>query len=587
MIQPQSSITGTAHIRSFGTPYTPPTPPDPETLPDPGPLPPGSRLPFHRNDHFTGRVESLKVLARILLFPLQAQTRGICVAQATQKMATIQGIGGVGKTQLAIEFAYRYGRYFHGVHWLDANLPDTLGAEVAACGEMMDPPGWPEKQPDQITRTLNEWQQDGPRLMILDGIEDVSAAWDWSVRLSSGPIRLLFTTRCPNWPIDLGPEPVQLDVFTPEESFDFLRRYLPIQALQASNKLMTAEPYATDVGLATLTERLGHLPLTLELAGRYLRRTPDLGIATYLEKLEDVWNHPSVQGWRENLRSLAGHDLNPMVTFALSWEGVKNEATRRLFLLSGHCAPNRPIPRDLIEQTIELEAEICDDALLALTDLGLLMEDVEGRPTIHPLLAEYARVVAKGDGKGASDLLPALTNALATLTQQVLEADPSARFAPLRPHVEVVAAAAQEAGLERAGTLWNNLGYHLHGVGDYTGARAAYERALVIDEVIYGPDHPKVGIRVNNLGLVLHDLGDLRGARAAFERALVIGEAVYGPDHPKVATRVNNLGLALKALGNLVEARSAFERALSILKTYLPPDHQHIRWVQKNLGRLE
>ncbi len=43
-------------------------------------------------------------------------------------------MGGIGKTQLAVEFAYRYGRYFHGVHWLDARDPGLLPAEIAACG---------------------------------------------------------------------------------------------------------------------------------------------------------------------------------------------------------------------------------------------------------------------------------------------------------------------------------------------------------------------------------------------------------------------------------------------------------------------
>lgn len=143
----------------MSTPYTPPSPLDLETLPNPGPLPPGSRLPVRRTDLFTGRIEPLKTLARALLLPPRVEVGATLVTQATPMMAVIHGVGGVGKTQLAVEFAYRYGRYFHGVHWLDASLPDTLGAGIAVCGEAMGLPGWPEKQPDQITRTLSEWRR--------------------------------------------------------------------------------------------------------------------------------------------------------------------------------------------------------------------------------------------------------------------------------------------------------------------------------------------------------------------------------------------------------------------------------------------
>jgi tetratricopeptide (TPR) repeat protein len=81
-------------------------------------------------------------------------------------------------------------------------------------------------------------------------------------------------------------------------------------------------------------------------------------------------------------------------------------------------------------------------------------------------------------------------------------------------------------------------------------------------------------------------MGDLAGARAAYERALAIDEAAYGPDHPAVARDVNNLGMVLKDLGDLAGARAAFQRALAIFEAFLPPDHPHIRTVRGNLEAL-
>ncbi|HEX4604143.1 MAG TPA: tetratricopeptide repeat protein, partial [Candidatus Angelobacter sp.] len=73
------------------------------------------------------------------------------------------------------------------------------------------------------------------------------------------------------------------------------------------------------------------------------------------------------------------------------------------------------------------------------------------------------------------------------------------------------------------------------------GARANFERALKIDEAIYGMDHPTVAIRLSNQGSVLRDLGDLAGARANYERALKIFKNALGDDHPSTRTVQRNL----------------------------------------------
>jgi tetratricopeptide (TPR) repeat protein len=278
------------------------------------------------------------------------------------------------------------------------------------------------------------------------------------------------------------------------------------------------------------------------------------------------------------------HDLDMMATFAASWEQAGDERAQRVFRLAVYCAPNQPIPCELLERAAGLYATGCDEAVERLTGLGLLaMEDRAAGPTIHPLLAEYGRALLMGEEFAP---LAALAGALAGLATEANASDLPARFVPLRPHLEVVAPAAEGAGLEEAGTLFSELGAHLWMVAEYAGARAAYERALAIDEAVYGPDHPQVAIRVNNLGLVLRDLGELAGARAAYERALAIDEAVYGPDHPQVATDVNNLGGVLRALGDLAGARAAYERTLAILERFRPPEHPRIAIVRGNLESL-
>lgn len=108
----------------------------------------------------------------------------------------------------------------------------------------------------------------------------------------------------------------------------------------------------------------------------------------------------------------------------------------------------------------------------------------------------------------------------------------------------------------------------LHALGDLVGAKAAYERALKIDEAAFGPDHHQVAIRVSSLGIVLHDLGDFAGAKAAFERALKIDEVAFGSDHPKVAKAINNRNMVLHSLDDhyRLKNKTIYERALKIWK---------------------
>ncbi len=85
---------------------------------------------------------------------------------------------------------------------------------------------------------------------------------------------------------------------------------------------------------------------------------------------------------------------------------------------------------------------------------------------------------------------------------------------------------------------------------------------------------------------MLQALGDLAEAKEHLERALSINEAAYGPNHPKVAIRLNNLGLLLKHLGDLEGARAHYERALAICLRFFGEDHPNTQIVKRNLASL-
>ena len=134
--------------------------------------------------------------------------------------------------------------------------------------------------------------------------------------------------------------------------------------------------------------------------------------------------------------------------------------------------------------------------------------------------------------------------------------------------------------------LDDQLGMVLLDKGDLEGALSYAQRALKIDEKVYGPDHPTVATDVGNIAQILQAKGDLEGALNYTQRALKINEKVYGPDRPRVATDASNIGGILKAKGDLEGALSYAQRALKIDETVYGPDHPTVSIRANNIGQI-
>ncbi|MBN2045847.1 MAG: TIR domain-containing protein [Anaerolineales bacterium] len=484
-------------------------------LPPPGAKLPNWRLDFNRNQVFTGREADLLALADCLLYhPIG---HDVIVTPA----AVAIGYGGIGKSQLAIEFCYRFGRYFNGVYWIRAN--QDMMIEIAACGKAMDVRPWPEDVGSQAAATLRRWSQGDPPLVVMDNIEELETAREWLHQLQN--CRVLLTSRREDWPPDLGLKPHPLETLSRPQSLELLRKLAP---------RLKEVP---DRDLEAIAERLGDLPLALDLAGRFLARRKSLSPKTYLEKLNQAPNileHATFTTARGH--SPTDHGTNLAKTFELNWETLAGKLPKKVFKTCGYCAPNTSIPYPMFRRALEAEEAEIDAAISDLQDLGLLKIGEAG-PMLHPLLSEFARLKDKGQKR-----LPALVTATVDAANAAVNSGWPAQYLGFETHLRVMAQRAEEANLEPAGSAWNAYGRILNGIAEHAGAKAAFQRALAIDEAVFGGDHPNVAIDVNNLGSVLRDLGDLAGAKAAYERALAIDEAVFGGDHPKEAIRVNNLG---------------------------------------------
>src|SRR6266508_2231541 len=190
----------------------------PDILPTSAPLPPGSRMPLSRNQVFVGREVELRELAAAL-------KEGYTAAVGQIAAATV--LGGIGKTQLASEFVYRYGQFFlGGVFWLSFADPGAVPAEIAACGGLdLHPDYGTLRLDDRVRLVLAAWQSPVPRLLIFDNCEDEDRLNKW--RPHTGGCRVLVTSRRAQWDISLGVQILSLDVLSREESIALLRKFRP------------------------------------------------------------------------------------------------------------------------------------------------------------------------------------------------------------------------------------------------------------------------------------------------------------------------------------------------------------------------
>ncbi len=546
-----------------------------DTIPPPaGHLPPGSRMPLPRNPLFVGR---------------EADLRQLAAALKGEPVAAVTGLGGIGKSQLAVEFAHRYGQYFAGgVFWLNFGEPASIPAEVAACGR----PGRLNLAPNfdrleletQLRLVAAAWQSALPRLLIFDNCEAEALLLRW--RPPAGGCRVLLTGRRAQWSRALGVRPLPLGVLSRAESIALLRGHRPDLA-------------PTDPALNAIAAELGDLPLALSLAGGYLetfQADPTLGDpADFLAELRDsrLLDHPALQG-EDVTPSPTNHLLHVGKTFALSYEALKRDdpvdALALQLLGRAACfAPGEAIPRALLLAALGLPDD--DDraghrqaarAFNRLLGLGLLEAGAGGALALHRLLAEFIER-ARPD--------PAAREAVeATLLAEANRLNNAGYPAPLlawQAHLRAVTDAARQRTDERAAGLCNTLGYHLNMIGDTAAARPYYERALAIREKALGPAHPDTALSLNNLGALLDSMGDYAAARPYFERALAIYEQALGPAHPDTALSLNNLGGLLDSMGDYAAARPYYERALAIFTAKLGPDHPHTRIVRGNLDALD
>mgnify|MGYP001580384608 CR=1 FL=1 len=491
-------------------------------------------------------------------------------ADHTPVIRVLSGLGGTGKTRLALEYAWQHGKDYSAQLFIVADSVVALQRNLAGLCRTFDLDEQHEtdeaKQRDAVLKWFNQhpgW------LFILDNVdtEEAAAAVEALIPQLWGG-HLLVTSRLTNWSgsrIALSVNTLSIDAAT-----EFLLERTNAKRRKQSNDNAQAR---------ILADTLGALALALEQAGAYIAQRR-MSFEGYLEEYHKQYDR--VLTWNDP--RLTQYPKSVVATWQTTFDQL-SESARQLLQHLAWLSP-APIPESLLDVLIgDGEKKITP-----YTDLAELESySLVTRATDSPSFSMH-RLVQKVSQLQDSKYMQ-LNETLQWINAAFVGSPQNVRnwpvLNPLQPHVQAVITYADKAGITApVMRLMNDLGLMFLAKSLYDEAEPLMRRALAIDEASFGADHPDVARDLNNLAQLLHDTNRLSEAEPLMQRALAIDETSLGADHPNVAIRLNNLARLFQATNRLTEAEPLFRRALAIDEASFEENHPRIAIRLNNLALL-
>ncbi len=493
----------------------------------------------------------------------------------------LYGLGGVGKTQLALEYAHRYAADYDLTWWIPAESPVTIADTLAQLAPKLGLGAVVDRE-WLVAAVLDHLRERDRWLLVFDNAEQPDDIAPFQP--TGGHGHLLITSRNPAWAA-LG-RTMRVDVLPHDEATGLLLHRTAEQDHASADQLAT---------------ELGDLPLALEQAAAYLEQT-GMPLAAYLALFRRHRQALLAKG-----RALAYHgQVDTSWHLSMNRLGRTSPAGAALLRLCAFLAPEA-IPLDLITARVDrlpsaLMAVVEDgeagvhEAAGACYRYSLIDRDVTGI-RVHRLVQQLIRAqLTKKDRQATINLAVELLDAALPQGAEISDPRRWSRFGQLISHVLAATRHAEEAGIAEAtiATLLQRTAAYLWWVGgEYTAARDILDRALLLGKATLEPGHPTLGWILTDLGAVLRELGDPAGARAYLDEALETWRAAPTPNLAAEGSTLSYLGRALHDLDDLPRARAALTRAVTIQQAVLGPSDPavgsamgHLGEVLRHLGKL-
>lgn len=568
----------------------------------PGTVPPIWNVPA-RNADFTGRGATLELLRD----KLAGGGRAVVVAQA------LYGLGGVGKTQLALEYAHRFMAGYDLVWWVPSERAEETSAALAELARKMGLPVG-DNVAEAADAALEELRRDSTPhwLLIFDNADDPQQLEPF---LPTGSGHVLITSRNQAW--SHSAEPLEVDVFTRDESVSHLLRHVPELSIADAESVAGA---------------LGHLPLAVEQASAWLEQT-GMSARAYVDQL-------TTQSTRIlALNQPPDYPMPVVATWNLSFDRLKERspAAVRLLQILAFCSPG-PISMDLLYSDEMNESLLpCDQTLSEKLMLGRVIRDIsrfalirvdqgsnslqihrlvqaviqsqmtdeeqqEARHEVHKILAGARPRQGETDDPGNWSRYDIIWPHLGPSQAEECN-DPRTRQLLIDwvryqwKHGEYEACLDMARRLEKLWTrqlgpddqqtlhLQFQIANVLRSEGRFAEARELDTYVLERQREVLGPDHPYALMTAGGLGGDLRALGEFQEALASDRRTYESFKEQFGEDYPRTLMAAHNLAASLRLVGDCYGARALDEETLDRRRSVLGPEHPYTLYSAANLAQ--
>lgn len=531
----------------------------------PAPSPLLWTVPFLRNPCFTGRED--------ILFALHARLTN------AQSMA-LSGLGGIGKTQVAVEYAYRHAEDYSSIFWLGAETAERMRSDLIAIADRLDLPEREEQDQSRIVKAVHHWFAcHHGWLLIVDNVQAIEAMKELlpPARHSS----LLFTIRQPT--LGTFAEIIRIERMTKEEGVHFLlRRAKQVRHDQSMLSLEDSVPASEHAAAEQLFAVMDGLPLALDQAGAYVEKTQ----SSFSDFLHLFQKYPlRLLHIRDSYEE---HSLSVAKTFLLTFEQLQQTNPTAADLLALYCM----IPLDGVPEELVIEAGAYLGPLLSVlgTDTLLYHQALQDllsysfvqrlpetrRIILHRLVQLVIRehLEPEVQQQWATRLLQA-TNAIFPQWKEYVvipedNVDDWPRNQRLLPLVFACERLIEQyqVHIPEALRLLVRAAHYLRLRAQYRQAKALCHRAMQLNEAIHSNDHVETAMVLFVHVPIYYDLGRYEEARIFCQRALTLYERFLGAEHSVTLAAANFLAELSRLCGKDQEAEVLFSRVLAFYERH-------------------
>lgn len=508
---------------------------------------------------FVGRENTLETLHQ----QLQRTEQG--------NMFAIVGMGGTGKTELALQYSYQYKQsYPGGICWLQARN-GNIGTDIIGFGRSRLDLKPPEEctLAEQVSHCWAHWRE-GNVLIVLDDIHEFESIRPFLPPSSDPRFKTLITSRK-----QLRPQNQRLELAELDEP----NALKMLESLLGDDRIQQEEADAKGI-----CAWLGYLPLGIELVGRYLRYKPNLELRSMQQRLESQKLAARAlrrdKGSQDEITEILGIET----AFQLSWQELSN-AAKEVWCSLGLLAL-APISWSLIEQSFpeddpeDLE-EMRDHELLKLSLLKRVDSEQkqQGMYQLHPLLREF--VQAKLETLDIADKIKrGICRSFVAVSQELPERpdyQQISNYSTYVPHaIELTRTLASYLDDADLVIPFIGLGRYYQGQGLYEQARSWYEECLSVAQSKLPSDQPDIALCYRNLGLVCHFQGNRQEAQQKLEQSLALRKQLNQENSLETADVLVILAAFHRDQGEFETAEQYARQALELREALLDSNHLDI-----------